>query len=161
MAIYMPRIKDPVNVAAVFAALRAADAPKEPPAAPARLAHPKDDVCTSGAYIAAVRKLGVCQRCGYQPPPTIKRALQFAHADEGKGGAIKTDVRRGWLACGPHPDPVTGKVVPGCHHEIGTAGTLTKAQRRAEETRLGAKTRMAVRRAGLWPRSVPPWKESK
>ncbi|HYE70952.1 MAG TPA: hypothetical protein VD932_05440 [Aquabacterium sp.] len=154
--IYMPR-QPRVSMAAVFAALRQADKPEKTP----KVAHPKEDVCTSGAYIAAVRKLGVCMRCGYQPPTTLKRALQFAHADEGKGGAIKTDVRRGWLACGPHPDPVTREVVPGCHHEVGTAGKLTKARRRAEESRLGAKTRAAVRRAGLRPKSVPPWKESK
>ncbi len=107
---------------------------------------PKEDVLTSEAYRRAVRGLE-CMRCGHPP------RSQFCHTDEGKGTGIKTDDRRGWAGCGPHDGQ------PGCHHFVGTSGTLPKAERRAEDARLAAKTRETLRARGLWPKSVPEWSE--
>lgn len=106
---------------------------------------PKECVLKSPAYENAVRAIGRCMRCGYVCRP------QFCHRDEGKGGHIKTDVREGWAGCGPHDDTM------GCHFFVGTSGTLSKEERRAEDLRLGALTRAEVERLGLWPRSVPRW----
>lgn len=108
---------------------------------------PKENVLRSPAYENAVRALGFCVRCGWVGRP------QFCHRDEGKGIGIKTDVREGWAGCPPH-DGLTG-----CHYEVGTSGTLTKQQRRAEDKRLGAITRAEVLRRGLWPKNVPMWEE--
>lgn len=107
---------------------------------------PKEDVLTSEAYRRAVRGLE-CMRCGHPP------RSQFCHTDEGKGTGIKTDDRRGWAGCGPHDGQ------PGCHYLVGTSGTLPKAERRAEDARLAAKTRETLRARGLWPKSVPEWSE--
>jgi hypothetical protein len=106
----------------------------------------KEDASQSAAYMDAVRSLP-CQRCNHPP------RSQFCHADQGKGTGIKTDVRRGWAGCGPHGNEM------GCHHLIGTSGTLPKAERRAEEKRLAAKTRAEILRRNLWPKSLAPWKE--
>lgn len=108
---------------------------------------PKEDVLTSEAYRRAVRGLE-CMRCGYPP------RSQFCHTDEGKGAGIKTDDRKGWAGCGPHDGQ------PGCHHFVGTSGTLPKAERRAEDARLAAKTRETLRARGLWPKNVPEWSEA-
>ena len=108
---------------------------------------PKEDVLTSEAYRRAVRGLE-CMRCGHPP------RSQFCHTDEGKGTGIKTDDRRGWAGCGPHDG------LAGCHHFVGTSGTLPKAERRAEDARLAAKTRETLRARGLWPKNVPEWSEA-
>lgn len=103
---------------------------------------PKESVLESPAYERAVRDLGYCVRCQLRGRP------QFCHRDEGKGMGIKTDVREGWAGCA------------ACHYLVGTSGTLSKEERRAEDLRLGAITRAAVRAAGTWPRSVPEWREA-
>lgn len=112
------------------------------------MAVPKANMLKSAAYENAVRGLGYCVRCGYVCRP------QFCHRDETKGGMLKTDVREGWAGCGPHDNTL------GCHYFVGTSGTLSKAERRAEDLRLGAITRVEVRRRGTWPASVPAWEES-
>lgn len=105
---------------------------------------PKENVSQSEAYMAAVRALGYCMRCGC----TLKKGEgQFCHADQGKGMGLKTDVRRGWLGCA------------GCHFHVGTSGRMPRAERRAEESRLAAKTRELVMRAGTWPKNLPQWSE--
>ncbi|MDB5731730.1 MAG: hypothetical protein JWQ03_1625 [Variovorax sp.] len=90
-------------------------------------------------YMAIVKKLGYCMRCGCVPR---KGQLQFCHRDQGKGMGIKTDVRGGWPGCA------------GCHHLVGTSGALSKEERRAEEDRLGAKTRAEIKRRGWWPKTL-------
>ena len=109
-------------------------------------AAPKEDVLTSEAYRRAVRGLE-CKRGGE------RRHGQSSHTHEGTGAGIKTDDRRGWAGCGPHDG------TPGCHHFVGTSGTLPKAERRAEDARLAAKTRETLRARGLWPKNVPEWSE--
>lgn len=105
----------------------------------------KEDASQSEAYMAAVRALGYCMRCGC----TLKKGeREFCHADQGKGTGIKTDVRRGWLGCA------------GCHFHVGTSGRMKKAERRAEEDRLGMKTRARVLGAGTWPKQLPMWREA-
>jgi len=136
------------NMAAPFVAtvrpiVRGVYAPVTVSAAPA----PKEGALTSEAYRRAVRGLE-CMRCGYPP------RSQFCHTDEGKGAGIKTDDRKGWAGCGPHDG------TPGCHHFVGTSGTLPKAERRAEDARLAAKTRETLRARGLWPKGVPEWSEA-
>jgi hypothetical protein len=110
------------------------------------VAVPKEEASQSQAYMDAVRGLGYCVRCGRTCRP------QFCHGDQGKGTGLKTDVRAGWAGCGPW-----GPQDPGCHYVVGTSGTLSKAERRAEEGRLAALTRAAVLKAGTWPKSLPVW----
>ena len=57
-------------------------------------------------------------------------------------------VRRGWLGCA------------GCHFHVGSSGRMPKAERRAEEDRLAAKTRDLVLRAGTWPKNLPHWRDT-
>lgn len=105
--------------------------------------HPidKERASQSSAYQVAVRSLGYCMRCGCTLP-VGKR--QFCHADEGKGTSIKTDVRRGWIGCS------------GCHFHIGTAKHRPRRELRREiELYLAWKTRCALRKKNLWPRSLP------
>jgi hypothetical protein len=93
-------------------------------------------------YMAAVRALGYCMRCGRACRP------QFCHRDEGKGGAIKTDCREGWPGC------------DACHSLLGGhagGGRMPKEQRRVEELELGRETRRAVEVAGTWPRTLAQW----
>jgi hypothetical protein len=108
---------------------------------------PKENVLESPAYENAVRALGVCVRCWYACRP------QFCHTDQGKGAGIKTDVRLGWAGCGPHGNSM------GCHHYVGTSGSLSKEERREEDRRLSAITRRLLRQRGLWPASVPEFIE--
>lgn len=113
---------------------------------------PKENVITSQAYQREVRKLP-CIRCG------VVGFTQFCHSDEGKGIGIKTDDRRGWPGCGPHF--VGLKLVSGCHHDIGTSGFLTRAQRRELEVNYSARTRATIIADGNWPDGLPRWDESK
>jgi hypothetical protein len=99
----------------------------------------KECASQHSGYMAAVRDLGYCMRCGRSCRP------QFCHADQGKGTGIKTDVRRGWPGC------------VECHWLIGTSGTYSKDARRGIEARLGHKTRAAVKAAGAWPARLAMW----
>lgn len=110
---------------------------------------PKQQPIQHEAYMAAVRKLP-CYRCG------IAGFTQFCHADEGKGERIKSDCRLGWPGCGPHPD-ATGRLLPGCHYEVGSTGMLGKAGRRAFEKQAGHATRATIRALGQWPAALPEW----
>lgn len=103
---------------------------------------PKEDASQSGAYMTAAKALGYCMRCGRQVVP-LTGALNFCHADEGKGQGIKTDVRRGWPGC------------PPCHETVGRR--MLKPVRRAIEYLLGVMTRAAVREAGTWPKTLEHW----
>lgn len=108
----------------------------------------KERVSQSAAYQVAVRSIGYCMRCGCTLPPGTGVA-QFCHADEGKGGGLKTDVRRGWNGCA------------ACHRYVGTDRKgLSKNMRRLIERFLAWKTRCTLRRRGLWPASLPDtWAE--
>jgi hypothetical protein len=105
---------------------------------------PKISALQNEQYMAAVRKLP-CARCG------VAGVTQFAHADQGKGMAIKTDCRLGWPGCGP-----VG-VTPGCHWLIGTSGRFSRADRREFERLAGDATRAQIRALGQWPKSLPAW----
>ena len=111
---------------------------------------PKHAPIQHEGYMATVRQLP-CYRCG------IVGFTQFCHADEGKGAALKTDCRRGWPGCGPHQ--VGDRMVPGCHYEVGSTGTLSKAARRAFEEAAGKATRATILSSGKWSESLPMWME--
>lgn len=106
-----------------------------------RLVEPiaKENALQHLGYMAAVRKIA-CRRCG-----TVAVRRVFCHADEGKGGAIKTDCRRGWAGC------------DACHHYVGSTGKLGKAGRRAFEETAAASTRAEIINRGLWPARLPRW----
>ena len=106
---------------------------------------PKECASQHAGYQDAVRDLGYCMLCRRHCRP------QFAHADQGKGQGIKTDVRRGWPGCGP------GAWGPGCHWIVGMSGQYTKEERRALEEDLGRRTRAAVLAAGTWPKRLEQW----
>jgi hypothetical protein len=112
---------------------------------------PKTEPLQHEGYMALVRKL-TCARCG------IPGYSQFCHSDEGKGMGIKSDCRLGWPGCGPHP-LLTGATDPGCHWLVGTSGQLTQEQRRAFEDEAAYCTRRLVRAMGLWPATLPAWKD--
>ena len=95
---------------------------------PMAIPAPKVITLQHRGYMDLVRALA-CERCGWPP------RSQFCHSDLGKGGAIKSDCRLGWPGCGPHLNPHTWSIqmLPGCHHDIGTARVLPKGERRAFE----------------------------
>jgi len=107
---------------------------------------PKAVPLQHAGYMAVVRGLR-CYRCG------LAGFSQFCHADEGKGGAIKSDCRLGWPGCGPRPG------INGCHYDIGTARVLPREERRAFEREAGRATRAEVWRLSKWPASLPRWPE--
>jgi hypothetical protein len=64
---------------------------------------------------------------------------QCAHADEGKGMALKAD------------DETCFPLCPACHTGIGAQGWFTKSQRRHLETTYGACTRLKALAEGKFP----------
>jgi hypothetical protein len=106
----------------------------------------KECASQSLAYQKAAKDLGYCMRCGWIPPWGTR--LDFCHRDQGKGTGIKTDVRHGWPGCRL------------CHDFVGASGSLPKAERRALEDELGAKTRAAILAAGTWPENLPKWSDA-
>lgn len=74
---------------------------------------------------------------------------QAAHEDAGKGGALKSDDRRIYPACGPR------YMEPGCHYLIGTQRIYPKAKRRELERKWVIETQQEVLRRGLWPAGLP------
>jgi hypothetical protein len=108
------------------------------------VAVPKEDAVRSEPYLRLVAALP-CAHCGRAGPS------QAAHADEGKGGMIKTDDRTAFPLCATRPGQA------GCHDIIGASGAYTREERRELEKRYGAQTRATIIRRGLWPKSVPRW----
>lgn len=106
----------------------------------------KEQALQHEGYMRLVRGLPciLCKVSGF---------TQFCHADEGKGAGLKTDCRRGWPGCGPHDG------LPGCHWFVGTSGRLGKQARRDFESAAGADTREAILALGLWPATLPLWRE--
>jgi hypothetical protein len=140
VAIYMPRIKNPVSVAAVFAAIdrdekkakapAKADAKALAPLAAKRapqLAHPKESVWRSEPYRRLVARLP-CKNC------QVHDRSQAAHIPpDGKG--IKVDDRLTFPLC----TLTTGK--PGCHEKFDNyklgdrAWAVKQGEKWAAETR--------------------------
>jgi hypothetical protein len=130
MAIYMPRIKDPVSVAAVFASLRANDTPSKKAEKP-EVARPKDEILDSEPYRRLVASMP-CKNCGRQ------KASQAAHLPpEGKGIKV-TDLETFALCIALTSRK---KPAPGCHelfdnYKLGDhAWTVKQGKAWAAETR--------------------------
>lgn len=100
----------------------------------------KENALQHAGYMDLVRAMP-CARCGRAP------RSQFCHTDETKGMGIKTDCRKGWPGCND------------CHHLIGTQRIYPKEERRALEARYAAQTRAAIVAAGLWPKTLPMWRD--
>lgn len=100
---------------------------------------PKEEPLQHLGYMALVRKLP-CARCS-----TIAIPRQFCHADEGKGGMLKTDCRRGWPGC------------DACHYFVGSTGRMGKEGRREFEAYAAACTRLLIEVSGKWPKRLPRW----
>ncbi len=100
-------------------------------------------------YMNLVRAMA-CAHCG-RPPRS-----QFCHRDQGKPKGKKTDCRQGWPGCGD--DLMRNRI--GCHTLVCSSGKFTKEQRRLLEDRYAAQTRAEIIRRGLWPATLPRWKES-
>ncbi len=108
----------------------------------------KEDALQHEGYMRLVRALPCahCQRPG---------ASQFAHADEGKGLAIKTDCRRGYPACGP--DLAKNRI--GCHELLGSTGTMPRTIVRILAATYAAQTRKTIIDRGQWPADLPLFPE--
>lgn len=91
----------------------------------------KDEPVRSEAYRRFVAALP-CWRCG------IEGYSQAAHGDEGKGMGIKACDLTCWPGCGPHDG------LPGCHHFVGTSGSIAKQDRRRLESQAAADTQAAL-----------------
>ncbi len=89
---------------------------------------PKHPPARDKAYLRRVAALP-CAHCD-RPGPS-----QAAHADEGKGFAIKASDYETFPLCADGP----GR--RGCHSLIGASGTFTREQRRALEREYVARTR--------------------
>lgn len=67
----------------------------------------------SPAWLAAVRSVESCVRCG-------SYGVEAAHRDEGKGMGVKTG------------DHLTAALCPSCHHELGNGKKYPREERRNE-----------------------------
>jgi hypothetical protein len=108
---------------------------------------PKADVWRCEAYRRLVASMD-CAHCGRGGPS------QAAHADQGKGAAIKADDRTCYPACA---DSYLRK---GCHSLIGGSGLFTRDQRRTIEQNHARKTREHIRNTGQWKAAWPQWEEA-
>jgi hypothetical protein len=101
----------------------------------------KENAVRSEAYrrLVAARP---CIHCG------IRGHSQAAHADQGKGGHIKSDDRTCYPACGPRVGHI------GCHALIGMTGSMPREERRALEQKYAEQTRAEIIRSGLWPKNL-------
>lgn len=95
---------------------------------------PKANIVRDEGYLRLVASLPCCW-CG------IQRYSQAAHANEGKGMAIKASDVSAFPLCGPRP------LSTGCHWLFDQGGRLTKERRRELEELWGNKTRMNLREA--------------
>jgi hypothetical protein len=100
----------------------------------------KDNPLRSEAYRRLVAAIQCCE-CGARPPS------QCAHANTGKGMALKTDDRRCFPLC------------PTCHRALDQGASYTKEERRAFEEWAGRWTRALILAAGTWPKTLPRWTE--
>jgi hypothetical protein len=104
---------------------------------PARLIGiPKLLTFRSNALREAVVQLP-CMNCG------IERYTQAAHMNFGKGQGIKASDAALAALCADRPD------VRGCHSLLDQGGIFTKAERRAFELEMVAKTYIALMERGL------------
>jgi hypothetical protein len=98
----------------------------------------KDKPARSEAYRRLVAAMP-CADC------RIPGTSQAAHANQGKGMALKTDDRTCFPLC------------PRCHRMHDQGAYTTREMRRELEQKWGAATRAAIRAAGTWPASLPAW----
>lgn len=104
----------------------------------------KENPVRSEAYRRLVATLP-CAHCG------IHDHSQAAHADQGKGGNIKSDDRTCYPACAPRVGHI------GCHALIGMTGRMPREDRRALEQKYAAETRAQIEASGQWPKNLPRW----
>jgi hypothetical protein len=90
------------------------------PASSAVVAVPKEDPVRCESYRRYVAAMP-CWLCG------VHGRSQAAHSDEGKGAHIKAGDDRTFPLCAASPGQ------PGCHYQMGTAGTYTREVRRRME----------------------------
>ena len=102
----------------------------------ARLVFPKALTFRSEPMRRAVAMLP-CMRCG------IDGHTQAAHMNFGKGGAIKASDAALAALCADRPG------VRGCHALLDQGGKLSKAERRAFEFEMVAKTYIALAERGM------------
>lgn len=84
-----------------------------------------------------------CAICG------VPGFSQAAHANTGKGMAMKACDLTCFPACGPRPG------CPGCHAALDQGAMFTKAVRRELEPVWAADTQRRIQAMGLWPMGVP------
>jgi hypothetical protein len=102
----------------------------------ARLIFPKSMTFRSEDLRRAVATLP-CICCG------IQGWTQAAHANQGKGGALKASDAAIAALCGTRPG------VRGCHAMLDSGGVLEKAERRVFELEMVALTYIALMERGL------------
>lgn len=81
-----------------------------------------------------------CSMCGRT------EQIQAAHANTGKGMALKTDDRTCFPLCADD-------------HRAFDQGGMSRETRRVLESLFGRRTRAAISNAGLWPKNLPKWTE--
>lgn len=100
----------------------------------------KESPARSEAYRRLVAAMP-CADCRHPGP------CQAAHANQGKGLALKTDDRTCFPLC------------PRCHRMHDQGAHTSREMRRDMEAQWGAATRAAILAAGIWPKNLPLWKE--
>ena len=90
----------------------------------------KKNYYRSPEWLAAVRKLDYCVRCG-------RYGVQAAHMNEGKGMGLKQH------------DCLTAALCPECHAEIDNGRRYTKAERRVAMDHAVLDTVVALAKEGL------------
>lgn len=117
-------------------------------ASSAAVPQPKEAPVRSEAYRRTVASMP-CVYCG------IQGFSQHAHANEGKGFALKADDRTGFPLCCTRPG------IDGCHVAFDQYRLLPggREAHRAAARAWGEQTRQKILDAGLWPQSLPQWNQ--
>lgn len=107
---------------------------------------PKDAPVRSEPYRRLVASLP-CIACG------IQGYSQHAHANQGKGMALKVDDRFAFPLCAARPGAV------GCHAALDQGAMFAKAARREIEQEWARRTVLFLLQADRWPTglAVPDW----
>lgn len=149
MARYMTPYQARLDIGAIFAGLRAADAKPSKKEGNPEVARPKDNVVRSEPYLRLVAARA-CKNCGRE------RHSQAAHPPP-EGKAIKQDDRLAFPLCtvGAKRNQL------GCHEQFDRYQLGDRAWTMKMAKLWGRETRAEIIAEGKWPAKLPKYEERK